>query len=89
MKTQEIYDKLIEEISFNSYVQHGNGYCTWVIKGKFTDRDGNRQEVSATTHDEELATGWKEDRYDRALYAEFQRKWAEFLVDTLDLVNTY
>ena len=89
MTTQEIYDELVNQIADNASVRHGNGYCTWIISGRYIDSDGDRQEVKATTHDEDLATGWKEDRYDRTLYAEYQRKWAEFLVDTLELVNAY
>lgn len=89
MTTQEIYEELVNQIADNASVRHGNGYCTWIITGRYIDSDGDRREVKATTHDEELATGWKEDQYDRTLYADYQRKWAEFLVDTLELVNAY
>lgn len=89
MKIQEICETLVAQIADNASVRHGNSYCTWIISGRYTDSDGNRHEVEASTHDEELATGWHEDKYDRTLYAEYQRKWAEFLVDKLELVNAY
>jgi hypothetical protein len=89
MKIQEIYDEIVRQLSDNTSVRHGNGYSTWVISGRFYDSDGEKREVKATTHDEELATGWRSDPYDRNLYSEYQRKWAEFLADELELVNQY
>lgn len=89
MTIQGIYENLINQIADNARVSRGNGRCNWVVSGRYIDHDGETQVVEASTNDEELATGWQEDMYDRALYAEYQRKWAEFLVDKLELVNAY
>ena len=89
MTTEEIHDEIIYQLSDNTSVRQGNGYCTWVISGRYIDSEGICREVEVTTHDEELATGWHEDRYDRQLYSTYQLRWAEYLADTLNLVNLY
>ena len=89
MTTFEIYDELVNQIADNASVRHGNDYCIWVISGRYIDSDGDLREVKATTHNEDFATGWKDNQYDMNLYKEYQRKWAEWLVDKLDLINAY
>ena len=89
MKINEIYDAIVEQLINTVTCQHTSSHCQWRITGRWKDSDGDEHTATITTNDEELATGWKEDQYDSNLYAEYERKWAEYLCDQLELVNEY
>lgn len=83
----ETIEKIKQDLLFTVTCHHALGYCTWYIKGRWHDADGQEHSTTIYTHDEELATGWKKDQYDMNLYNEYREKWAQRLLE--HLVDNY
>lgn len=79
-----IVNQLIENVSCT---KTNNG--EWEVKGYYIDSDGDKRIVSAKTDNEDMATGWMDDREDISVYNDYKRMWSEFLFDELELINAW